>query len=123
MTKPISIHKLEGTYRATRHKHLGEDQAQKGFPSAPQHLTKTAMEKWAEIESLSNNDVIRLIDAGTLEVYCQLWAEFRQNPADMPTSRLAHMHKLANDLYLTPLSRAKTQAKEADSSTGFEQFK
>jgi len=112
--KSVELHKLEGTFRKDRHEqYAAEDPAVKGFPKCPEHMTGEAAIKWLELEA-QDIGVIRSIDAGSLEVYCTLWGEFKENAGDVPTSRIQTMNALAGRLYLDPASRAKMPAKEAE---------
>ena len=121
--KPLNVLKLEGTYRPDRHSGLCEDPAPEGFPSCPEYLCAIAQRKWAEVQA-NDIGVIRQIDAGTLEMYCRLWAELQTDGTEMAATRIALMHKLGQSLYLDPASRVKlnTGNKEEKPSNPFGQF-
>lgn len=113
--KPVSLLKLEGTYRPDRHSKLCEDPAKKGFPVAPTDLSPIARKKWDEIAA-QDIDIIRELDASILEVYCELWAEFKMG--EMNTSRLGLMAKIGQSLFLDPAARVKIQSTKDDKPKG-----
>ena len=121
--KPLHLLKLEGTYRKDRHSSRCEDPCPAGFPDTPEDLTGHALKEWNRVKE-NDNGIIRGLDAGILEVYCTLWAEWKTNPAKMKAMRVNLMTQIQNSLYLNPKSRQAlpTAAPKKKPVNGFDSF-
>jgi P27 family predicted phage terminase small subunit len=77
--KPIAEHKLEGTYRATRHRNRNEPDG--GPPLAtrpPAWLSAEARKVWREVLRLAPINLLRRADTELVGIYAEVTVRYRQ---------------------------------------------
>lgn len=118
--KTVAQHKLDGTYQPCRHDGVvQEDPAESKFPSPPDWISARAREQWNAIKlEMGSIGIIRIPDRAVMIIHCELFAEYQECPREFPASKVAQLRATLNDLYLTPVSRAKMPALEAKKPEG-----
>jgi P27 family predicted phage terminase small subunit len=82
--KPVSVHKLQGTFQPVRHaKRAIEPEAQGELAelAPPAWLTKRQSEIWRSVLSRAPKGILRAIDAELVAAYCEL-ADRQQRAAE-----------------------------------------
>lgn len=76
--KPKSLHVVEGTYRADRHKVRNQPRPRPVAPSCPRWLDKEAKKEWLRVASeLEKVGLLTHLDRAALAIYCCVWSNFR----------------------------------------------
>jgi len=84
-----------------------------GLPEPPQGLTEAARKEWAYIvPELHESGVLARADRQMLSVYCELVAEFAEDPRKMSAGKLKEMRMICAEFGMTIASRLKIKAPE-----------
>jgi hypothetical protein len=90
LAKTVEEHRLEGTYRATRHKDIVNPKPPKGLPVKPNTLAGAASDEWDRmIVRLSLSKTISLVDDGVIYQHVLLFAETEQLVIEKAEARAA----------------------------------
>jgi P27 family predicted phage terminase small subunit len=130
--KPTTLHKLQGTMRASiRREREGEAVAVGDLDGPPEHFDEARREIWRHAVSHAPAGVLKQIDFGTLEAWVDSYATYRDAQMEMrkgliiktkagniiqnPYLSIANkqkliMAKLAAELGFTPSSRSRVKA-------------
>jgi phage terminase small subunit len=93
------------------------------FPKqAPKYLTDEQKKTWRQLVKQVPAGVLSGADITAVELPAILLAEFRTNPLDMPTSRIALMSTLLGKLGLNPSDRTKLSIPAPKKRNQFEDF-
>ncbi len=114
--KPTVIHHLTGAMQAHPARftdRTNEPQPEPGIGDAPGWIDDTAKSIWLELQRDIAYGVLTRQDRQTFAVLCCLLAQFRSQPCDMPTSRIAQMNSLFGQFGMTPSTRSKVSAASA----------
>lgn len=76
----------------------------------PKHLSESVRECWFELRSLAIDGVLTSADSIELEIGAQLLMEWRANPTDMTTPRLAQLRSVLAKFGMNPFDRQRIQA-------------
>lgn len=71
----------------------------------PKHMSAKARKIWRELCANSLPGVMTAADRLSLEVFCVLVAEFREDPKEFPAAKIGHMTKLINRFGMSPADR------------------
>jgi P27 family predicted phage terminase small subunit len=114
-TKPLHLHKLEGTFRKDRHS--GEAVPfDPNTPDAPDILNGVALNEWNRVTpELSRLGLLTIFDRSILTQYCLLWEELYLNKQAFRLAKTDEEKEAAK-----PLSAAwNTQFKQIQQELGF----
>jgi phage terminase small subunit len=90
------------------------------LPEKPSWLSGRANAEWDRVvPDLIEKGLVIKIDSFAIAAYCEMYADFSENPGEFPSSKMTQLRLLMTDLGMTPSSRAKTKfahnaAKPAD---------
>lgn len=120
VTKPTSIHVLQGTAQKCRiEKRKGELKVPAVMPAAPDWMPTEAKVEWGRVISLSQYArALSESDRAMLTAYCVMWAEIvttvtRDGSSEnIPSSRLMAFIQMASRLGMTPSDRVKIRLPE-----------
>ena len=107
-TKPVEIHRLQGTYRKDRHGNLREftEDELPVIGEPPEHLTDRQKAIWDELVAVSIPGVLRVSDQFMLEVAVCLLDQFRHEP-DFKTGHLNQLTKCLSSLGFSMADRLR----------------
>jgi phage terminase small subunit len=127
--KPIAteLHKLRGTFRATRHRARDGEPQPNGRLSAvpPKWMTELQGQYWTAAVEGAPPDLLRVIDGATLAIYAVAAALHQQATEDAAGARLL---RAIGELGFSPSSRPKlspgaTDKAETESAKFWQQFR
>lgn len=119
--KPTHILELQGHLDAKRRRERAQEPKRNGeVGTPPKHLTKPQREAWNELKRNAATGVFAKSDRVALEMAAVLLAEFRDDPSEMITSRLARLDSLLSRFGMTPSDRAKVTVPEEEETTGWD---
>ena len=83
------------------------------LPKPPEGMTEAARKEWAYIvPELEQSGVLARADRQMLSIYCELTAEFREDPRKMSAGKLKEMRMICAEFGMTISSRLKIKAPE-----------
>lgn len=86
----------------------------------PEWLSAGAIEEWLIIvPRLLNASVLKKTDEMALSVYCELAAEFKENPQEFPAAKITQMRLLMADFGMTPHSRSSVSVDDKGKGNQF----
>lgn len=106
---PDNVHKMKGTLQPCRHG-KAEDKPNIVIkpPSAPSMLSTGAKREWTRVcKVLAKANVLAETDRVTLAQYCELYAEFAEDPREFTAAKHTQLRLLNVELGFTPSARAK----------------
>lgn len=122
--KPVALHKLAGTYRKDRHGKIRVPNIALKPPCAPDTLSPGALKEWHRIVTvLGGADVLAETDRTILSQYCELYAQFSDDPKEFTASLHTQLRLIQAELGLTPASRENLpQARTPREESPFAEF-
>lgn len=142
--KPVSLHRLHGSYRADRHGQQGARLPGEA-PDKPAWLSPEASAEWDRLAPmLASLDLLTALDRAAFALYCQTWADFvravqevrqagityevegnlKTHPAVKIASNAAkQLLQMAGEFGMTPAARTRLRIELAEIETDpFEEF-
>jgi phage terminase small subunit len=102
--KPNTVHKLQGTFDSRRH--APKNGVQQGHPRKPDTLSPRASAIWDErCAVLVELGFLSIADGPILATFCELYAQFTEDPAGCQSAKIAQMRACMSELGMTPSSR------------------
>jgi len=109
--KPKRLKLLQNTYQPCRDDGREEIELPRGVPEKPEFINKVASTEWDKmVDKLSRYGILSDVDGAALEVYCELYAEFRSTrscPSAFPAAKYNSLRAAYTDLGLSPVARTK----------------
>jgi len=105
--KPTTVHKLQGTYRASRHdERKNEPKSLGNIGRAPKRLTKEQALCWKEIVDITPDGVLAKSDRIIVELAARMTNDFRTNYEDFNAAKVSKLITILGKLGLNPSDRS-----------------
>lgn len=120
---PSNLLELRGAMTAKKRRERAHEPAPNGeVGSPPEHLTDAQRAAWSEIKGNAPVGVFAKSDRIALELAAVLLTEFREDPKEMITSRMARLDSLLSRFGMTPSDRARVQVPEEQEPDGWDEL-
>lgn len=124
LRKPDNVHKLNGTYDASRHGNPDDKpEWDEGFPDMPRCVAEDdgAKEEWNRVMSEAPEGVIIRTDVVLLAMHCVIWSQYNEDPSTFLAADLIQMRMIEKELGFTPSSRGNiTGTPKSKKNSGFQ---
>lgn len=118
--QPRKVAELKGATKKNPQRYrTPEAKSEHSLGQPPNHLSESAQIVWAEIEKYSPDGVLTGADRLTLEVACELMAEFRERPREIPAAKIGRLQGALASLGLNPSDRQKIGAPSREDSNPY----
>lgn len=106
--QPREIAELKGATSKDPQRYRGEvPKSEQPLGGAPSHMSGGGQACWFELSSYSIPGVLTVADRISLELASELLAQFRTDPLEYPTTKLAQLVGLLARFGMTPSDRQK----------------
>jgi len=110
--KPTNVLEASGAFRKDPQRRRQDAETVGPLTKAPAHLGGGVLHAWNEISRFAPRDVLSDSDRIALEVAATLLAQFREDPAEFPATKLVRLEALLGKFGMTPADRAKVGGKK-----------
>jgi len=114
---PMSIAKLTGADRKNPQRYRDRKQSitcAEVLGPPPERLTPEAQGIWLEVQSIMVEGVITRMDLMSMEAFCELMAEFRQDPRGFNGAKYGRLITFFSLFGMTPVDRQKIRAEKSE---------
>lgn len=106
--QPREVAELKGSISKDPQRYKGDPvKSELPLGDAPKHMSGSGQECWFEISTYSIPGVLTCADRISLELASELLAQFRLDPLEFPTTKIAQLVGLLARFGMTPTDRQK----------------